>query len=210
MADEVRSLALRAADAAKSTAELVEGTVKKVRDGSDLVSTTNEAFGEVATSASKVGELLAEIAAASKEQAQGIEQVNVSVGQMDAVTQQTAANAEESASASEELNAQAEQLRRMVLDLRVMVEGANGEGDRLEERDRFGNEGGNGHQPTHRLLPGPRAREKSEFVLHAGGHGALASGQAARDKPTNGKSRPADVIPFDDDEAVESVDLSTF
>ena len=87
VADEVRNLAMRAAEAAKNTAALIEGTVKKVNDGSELVSRTNEAFSQVAESAAKVGELVAEIAAASKEQAQGIEQVNTAVSEMDKVTQ---------------------------------------------------------------------------------------------------------------------------
>ncbi|KPA09175.1 methyl-accepting chemotaxis protein [Candidatus Magnetomorum sp. HK-1] len=123
VADEVRNLAMRAAEAAKNTAELIEGTVKKVKDGSELVNDTNQAFEEVATSAAKVGELVGEIAAASNEQASGIEQVNKSVTEMDKVTQQNAANAEESASASEELNAQAEQMKSFVSQLVALVEG---------------------------------------------------------------------------------------
>ena len=126
VADEVRNLAMRAADAAKNTAELIEGTVKKVSDGTNLVNTTNEAFSKVAVSASKVGELVAEIAAASKEQAQGISQVNTAVNEMDKVVQQNAANAEESASASEEMSAQAEQMKSMVTELGVLVEGGGG------------------------------------------------------------------------------------
>jgi len=63
VADEVRNLAMRAADAAKNTANLIEGTVKQVNEGGDLVATTNEKFKEVAQSAAKVGELVAEIAA---------------------------------------------------------------------------------------------------------------------------------------------------
>jgi methyl-accepting chemotaxis protein len=79
VADEVRNLAMRAADAAKNTAALIEGTVKKVSDGTALVKTTNDAFKEVAGSTVKVGELVGEIAATSAEQAQGIEQVNLAV-----------------------------------------------------------------------------------------------------------------------------------
>jgi methyl-accepting chemotaxis protein len=124
VADEVRNLAMRAADAAKDTAELIEGTVKKVNEGNDLVSRTNEDFAKVADSSSKVGELVSEIAAASNEQAQGIEQVNTAVTEMDKVTQSNAANAEESASASEEMSAQAEQMKAMVSELVVMVGGA--------------------------------------------------------------------------------------
>jgi methyl-accepting chemotaxis protein len=125
VADEVRNLALRAADAARNTANLIEGTVKKVKDGSDMVQKTNEAFTQVAESASKVGQLIGEIAAASNEQAQGIEQVNTAVTEMDKVVQQNAANAEESAAASEEMNAQAEQMKANVGELMRLVEGRN-------------------------------------------------------------------------------------
>ena len=123
VADEVRNLAMRAAEAAKNTAELIEGTVKKVGDGSEIVTRTNEAFTQVASSSRKVGDLVGEIAAASGEQAQGIDQVNKAASEMGQVTQQAAANAEESASASEELSAQAEQMQSMVNELMVMVGG---------------------------------------------------------------------------------------
>ncbi len=128
VADEVRNLALRAADAAKNTANLIEGTVKKIKNGSDLVAKTNEAFGKVATGAKKVGELVGEISASSNEQAQGVNQINKAVAEMDKVVQQNAANAEESAAASEEMNAQAEQMRDFVGELVMMVRGSNGNG----------------------------------------------------------------------------------
>jgi methyl-accepting chemotaxis protein len=123
VADEVRNLAMRAAEAAKNTAQLIEGTVKKVNDGSQLVTATNEAFTKVAQSSAKVGDLIAEISAASREQSGGIDQVNVAITEMDKVVQQNAANAEESASAAEEMNAQAEQLREYVNDLVMLVTG---------------------------------------------------------------------------------------
>ena len=127
VADEVRNLAMRAADAAKNTANLIEGTVKKVKDGSELVTRTNEAFAEVAKSSTKVAQLVGEIAAASNEQAQGIDQVNKAVAEMDKVVQQNAANAEESASASEEMNAQAQEMKGFVEELVTLVGGhANG------------------------------------------------------------------------------------
>ncbi len=124
VADEVRNLAMRAAEAAKSTADLIESTVKRVNDGSELVSRTNETFVQVAQSSKKVGELVSEIAAASNEQAQGIGQVNTAVNQMDKVVQLNAANAEESAGASEEMNAQAEQMKSIVQELVAMVGGS--------------------------------------------------------------------------------------
>jgi methyl-accepting chemotaxis protein len=70
-----------------------------------------------------VGELVGEIAAASNEQAQGIEQVNTAVTEMDKVTQSNAANAEESASASEEMSAQAEQMKAIVAEMVALVDG---------------------------------------------------------------------------------------
>ena len=127
VADEVRNLALRAAEAAKNTAALIEGTVKRVKDGTDLVEKTNTEFTKVAESAIKVGELVSEISAASREQAQGINEVNTAVTEMDKVTQQNAANAEESASAAEEMNAQAEEMRSYVNDLVALVGGKAGQ-----------------------------------------------------------------------------------
>ncbi len=124
VADEVRNLAMRAAEAAKNTAGLIEGTVKKVEAGASLVTRTNEAFAQVSQSATKVGEIVAEIAVASKEQAQGIEQANKAVAEMDKVVQQNAASAEESASASEEMSAQAEQMQDMVNGLLELVRGS--------------------------------------------------------------------------------------
>jgi methyl-accepting chemotaxis protein len=136
VADEVRNLAIRAADAAKNTADLIEGTVDKINQGSGLVTATNDAFTEVATSASKVGELVGEIAAASNEQAQGIDQINTAVTQMDKVTQQNAANAEESASASEEMNAQAEQIKAVIGELVALVGGSGKVSSREHEEGR--------------------------------------------------------------------------
>jgi len=127
VADEVRNLALRAAEAAKNTAELIEGTVKRVNDGTAVVDKTNAEFAKVAESATKVGELVSEISAASNEQAQGIDEVNKAVAEMDKVVQQNAANAEESASAAEEMNAQAEEMRSYVNDLVALVGGKAGQ-----------------------------------------------------------------------------------
>ncbi|MBL0701181.1 MAG: methyl-accepting chemotaxis protein [Desulfosarcina sp.] len=123
VAEEVRNLALRSAEAAKNTALLIDGTVNRIIKGAELVVTTNEAFKTVAQGTSRVGELVAEIASASNEQAQGINQVNTAVNEMNKVTQQNAASAEESASASEELNAQAEQMKLMVGELMTIVDG---------------------------------------------------------------------------------------
>ena len=124
VADEVRNLAQRAADAAKSTQELVEDTVKRIHEGSELVNRTQEEFNIAAVSAGKVAELVSEIAASSSEQSQGIDQVNEAVRQMDQVVQQAAAGSEEGAAAAEELNALAASMKDTVEDLVSLVNGA--------------------------------------------------------------------------------------
>ena len=136
VANEVKNLAMRAAEAAKNTANLIEGTVKRIKSGSEIVSKTNEAFGKVATGAKKVGQLVGEISAASQEQAQGIEQVNRAVAEMDKVVQKNAASAEESASASEEMNTQAEQMKDFVGELVMLVSGGSNGNGMLSQRIR--------------------------------------------------------------------------
>ncbi len=123
VADEVRNLAMRAADAARDTTQLLEGTRAKINDGSMISSTTNEAFEKVTQSTTKIGQLVAEIARASKEQSKGIEQVNNAISGMDRIVQQNTSNSEKSSSAAEELNSQAEQMKTYVNDLVLMVTG---------------------------------------------------------------------------------------
>ena len=124
VADEVRSLAMRAAEAAKNTQVLVEGTVSKIEMGSGLVAKTRDAFKRQSELAGKVASLVTEIAAASGEQAQGIDQLNQAMTQMDSVTQSNAASAEESASAGEQMKSLAENMRGFVNELVAMVGGA--------------------------------------------------------------------------------------
>ncbi|MEW6594799.1 MAG: nitrate- and nitrite sensing domain-containing protein [Thermodesulfobacteriota bacterium] len=124
VANEVRNLAMRAAEAAKNTAQLIEGTVQKVQGGATLVTTTNDSFQEVADNTAKIALLMQELASASREQASGVQQVNLAVTELDTVTQHNAATAEEAASAAEELNAQAGQMQETVRVLTALVRGA--------------------------------------------------------------------------------------
>lgn len=123
VAEEVRNLAKRSAEAAKNTSELIEESVKNSQSGVDIASEVGAVLNEIVCSIGKTSELVGEIAAASAEQSQGIDQINTAVAQMDQVTQSNAANAEESASASEELSSQALQMNEMVSELMVMVSG---------------------------------------------------------------------------------------
>jgi methyl-accepting chemotaxis protein len=100
VANEVRSLAMRAAEAARDTSDLISGTVKSVQEGSTLVSETNEALAEVGATMLKTAERVSAIAAASQEQALGIEQINKAVAEMDKATQDYAATAEQLAAST--------------------------------------------------------------------------------------------------------------
>jgi len=114
VAEEVRNLAARSAKAAKETEEMIEGSVKKIADGSGTANLTAGALKEIVVSVGKVTDLVAEIAAASNEQALGVSQITQGLGQIDQVTQQNTAHAEESASAAEELSSQAMMLQKLI------------------------------------------------------------------------------------------------
>ncbi|MCB2187436.1 MAG: hypothetical protein KQJ78_13525 [Deltaproteobacteria bacterium] len=126
VAEEVRNLALRAAEAAHTTAGLLEDNGRSLTTGARIVATTAEVFGKLESSTGRVGGLVAEIAGASREQSQGIEQISRAASLMDKATQGVAANAEESAAASEELSSQAEEMGHLVLRLARVVEGGGG------------------------------------------------------------------------------------
>ena len=127
VAEEVRNLAMRAADAAKTTADLIDTSTKKVKDGGELVERTNEGFVSVVENATKAAALVGEIASASLEQAQGIGQVNTAVAEIDTVTQRNASGAEESAAAAERMNHQAKEMWALLGELMAVVQGRNGE-----------------------------------------------------------------------------------
>ncbi len=114
VAEEVRNLAQRSAKAAKETAEMIEGSIKKAEAGSKIAVNTSESLAEINGSVTKVTDLIGEIAAASKEQTTGTIQVNQGLSQIDQVTQQNTATAEEAAAASEELSSQARELKSML------------------------------------------------------------------------------------------------
>jgi len=110
VAEEVRNLAARSATAAKETGALIEGSVKKVKEGTKIADETAIALGKIVNGVSKVATLVGTIADASNEQATGIAQVNKGIMQVSQVVQTNSATSEESAAASEELSSQAELL----------------------------------------------------------------------------------------------------
>jgi methyl-accepting chemotaxis protein len=121
VADEVRNLAQRSAQAANETAQLIQDTIERVKKGNELNNELEESFGKVSESSGQVAKLVEQITIASKDQSKGIDQINSTMTQMDTIVQQNAANAEESASASEELSSQAQVLRQTIDQLANLV-----------------------------------------------------------------------------------------
>ncbi len=122
VAEEVRNLAMRSAEAAKNTANLIEDAVKNAENGVVFNEEVRKKLEEISQQALKVSNVVAEIAAASEQQEQGIEQVNTGVQQLNQITQSNAANSEESASAAEELTGQAKELMRMLSEFRTSAQ----------------------------------------------------------------------------------------
>ncbi|HEX7488123.1 MAG TPA: methyl-accepting chemotaxis protein [Anaeromyxobacteraceae bacterium] len=114
VAEEVRSLALRSKEAANKTEALIRESVKQAGEGETTSRHVSGKLGEIVGVIGKVNDIVAEIAASSKEQAVGIDQVTRAVGQMDQVVQQNAASSEEASSSAEELSGQAEELAATV------------------------------------------------------------------------------------------------
>lgn len=125
VAEEVRNLAQRSATAAKDTASRIGDAVKKAQVGGEIAGRAEKMLMSIVESVKKVNDIVSGIATASNKQAQGVEQVNGSITQMDKVTQHNAAVAEEIAAASEQLNAQAESLNDVVKDLFGLIYGAD-------------------------------------------------------------------------------------
>jgi methyl-accepting chemotaxis protein len=123
VAEEVRNLAGRSAQAARDTTAMIEANIELSSKGVAAAEKVRAALDEITVQSNKVSQLMDEVAAASQEQVQGIDQVNKAMTQVETVTQQNAASAEESASAAAELNAQAESMRQIILEFSELVNG---------------------------------------------------------------------------------------
>lgn len=190
VAEEVRNLAQRSAEAAKNTQVLIDGSVENSDRGVTVSQETSTVLEEIIVSSRKVAELIAEIAAASNEQAQGIDQMNIAMTQVDQATQANASNSEETASAAEEMAAQSEMLKDMVDALIQIVGGSDGSSASSGSYSSNGN--------VAKGIKGALGRMKG-------------NGQNSNSNGSNGKAHqlvghavgksasPEDVIPFDDD-----------
>jgi len=119
VAEEVRNLAARSANAAKETAEMIEGSIKKAERGTKIANQTAEALNKIVEDTVKVADFIKQISIASTEQSEGIAQINQGVMQVSNVVQTNSATSEESAAASEELASQAELLKEQVKEFNL-------------------------------------------------------------------------------------------
>ena len=180
VAEEVRNLAMRSAEAAKNTARLIEEAVKNADGGVSINQEVLANLEEITTQVNRVSEVMAEIAAGSDQQSEGIEQITTAVEQMNQVTQQTAANAEESASAAEELSGQAEEMKSLVGQFQLSSAGRPAARAASQRRSSV---------PRARLAVAevqPKVRPALAGVARTNGH-------------ANGRVDAAALIPFDDD-----------
>ncbi len=114
VAEEVRNLATRTTTAAHETAGMIETSNAKVENGMQVALEASETFNQIASHSVKVTDLVGEIAASSREQAEGISQIEQGLGRIDTVTQQNSTCARDTASASNELSQQAKQLQKLL------------------------------------------------------------------------------------------------
>jgi methyl-accepting chemotaxis protein len=193
VADEVRNLAMRAAEAAKNTSSLLEGTSQQIQRGAGLADKTIQVFSTAISSSKRMGELIGEIAAATQEQAQGIDQLNRTMSDLDGAVQENAATAEESASASEEMNVQSEQLEGFVKSLAALVGSSQ---ERVHGRE--------AHPlavHTTKTTTPAIARNNGNSRVHSGNGNGNGKAKAANQGVAGrkiAKVNPEVVIPFDD------------
>ena len=179
VAEEVRNLAMRSAEGAKNTAELIEGSVKNAVEGVAMNQEVMANLEEINKQVNQVSEVMAESAAASDQQSQGVEQINSAIGQMNQVTQQTAANSEESAAAAEELSGQSEEMVSLVGSYQI------------------GQAGGGKRHKSGRMAYAPKPVAVKPMVKARG----ASTGATTRNESSSG----GNLIPFDDMDALSTL-----
>ncbi len=151
VAEEVRSLAQRAAQAARSSSALIDQTIQAVNKGNEITQATGKAFAANIEITRKVETLVQGITAASGDQSRGIELVNKTVSEMDRVTQNNAANARETASASESINALSLRMQDVVQELVVLANGVSQNGHSPSGHDAVSGVDAQGEMPANAL-----------------------------------------------------------
>jgi len=214
VAEEVRNLAQRSAEAAKTTSALIEESQKNADHGVSVSNEVGALLSQIVESVQKLSQLIGEVSSASAEQTKGIGQIGTAVTEMDKLTQTNAANAEESASASEELAAQARELGDMVSILVGIVKGADhsvsrgAQGNGMDRTSRKAVSGHRSSSPTGWSKTGPAhaAAAKSDKggdwtpgAFSAGKPRVAVNGSVHKAAAASSRSRsPEEVIPLND------------
>ncbi|MEW6516013.1 MAG: Cache 3/Cache 2 fusion domain-containing protein [candidate division FCPU426 bacterium] len=200
VAEEVRNLAMRSAEAAKNTANLLKEASQKTEVGVSISQNVMSTFKEIHEGARKVNDLVTSIAMANSEQAQGIEQMSISMGQVDSTTQANASTAEEAASTAEELNSQVEMLRDIVVALNEIVGSSNGHTAAAAVR-RPSQAPSVSAAPLAAAKPvaAPLAAGAKKATVKAAGPAAPMTAAGRKTEPS---LKPEEVIPFGDDEVL--------
>lgn len=204
VAEEVRNLAQRSAEAARNTAVLIEQSVKSAENGVQISKEVGDVLQAIADSSRHVNGLVGGISAANNDQVCAFEQITNALSQMSNVTQQNAANAEESAASAEELNSQAEELNHVILQLHALVGGTDTDVS-LWQNARFAE-----HAPHRNEVFSPssyRAPAKRRPPPPTGSR-QPAYGEKPSNATESGNRQPglplAGMIPLENDEAVLS------
>lgn len=182
VAEEVRNLAQRSAQAAKDTSAIIETNIRLSQHGSEVVRRVADALGDIVAQTKKVNELMDEIAAASQEQTQGISQIAKAISQIEQTTQENSATAEEAAASAEELSAQANSVKDIVMQLVRLVNGAS----RREMQ-----EVGIVSSPIN--TESARSFRSTAYITQQEKKNVLST------RPIRKTIKPADVIPLEDD-----------
>ena len=182
VAEEVRSLAMRSAEAAKNTTVVIERSLKKAEEGVVINKEASVAFDAIGKQVKKVVEVISEIAESSQQQHDSVARINKGVDTVSRETQQSAAATEETASAAEELAAQAENMRTLTSQFRLGQGSSAAYSPKPAARQQQRTAARTAARPP--ALP---KAQRSPAVSHANGNG-------------NGSAAGRDLIPFDDDD----------
>ena len=194
VADEVRSLAQRSAEAAKNTSALLETAQVNANEGVTMSRETAKHLHSIRDAAEKVRQVSDEVSSASDEQSHGIDQLNISISEIDKLTQSNAATSEETAAASEQLSAQASTFHEIVIDLRAMIYGANKTSNTIiDDRSYRKTESPRRGTMTKKTAVSPTTAKK----LNAGSSSMAVSRKMSATQP--GVISPDEIIPFDED-----------
>ncbi|ADU66328.1 methyl-accepting chemotaxis protein [Desulfurispirillum indicum] len=199
VAEEVKSLAQRSANAARETADIIQRTISQIRQGNSVAEETNSAFDEIRQQIKKTSDLIGEITVSVKEQSEGMNQISTAMSQIDKVTQQNAANSEEAAAAAEELNAQAVAMLNSVSTV------ANFVGFRMESESSHSRGSGSLPPAGGRVrvsAPGSPAKPSGSKQLAPAFHdprGSSGSGRGSK----KARNENDDIFPLDEDDLKE-------